>query len=92
MKTIGEQTAEIHPGEILLEDFLKPMGISACQLASDIDVSPRGISELVHGDRPITADTALRLGAFFKMEPSFWVNLQAEYDSRVTSTGASKRE
>lgn len=92
MKTSGERTAEIHPGEILLEDFMKPMGIPARQLAADIDVSPSRISELVHGNRPITADTALRLGAFFKMEPSFWVNLQAEYDRRVTSTGASKRE
>ena len=89
---MAELLDEIHPGEILLEDFMKPMGISARQLAADIDVSPSRISELVHGDRPITADTALRLGAFFKMEPSFWVNLQAEYDSRVTSIGASKRE
>lgn len=74
---------EIHPGEILLEDFMKPMGISARQLASDIDVSPSRISELVNGLRPITADTALRLGLFFRMEPRFWLNLQAEYDIRV---------
>jgi addiction module HigA family antidote len=58
---------EIHPGEILLEDFMKPMGISARQLAADIDVSPSRISELVNGQRPITADTALRLGMFFGM-------------------------
>lgn len=76
---------EIHPGEILLEDFLKPMGLSARQLAADIDVSPSRISELVHGTRPITADTALRLGIFFKMEPRFWLNLQAEYDMRTTT-------
>ena len=75
---------EIHPGEILLEDFMKPMGISARQLAADIDVSPSRISELVHGKRPITADTALRLGLFFGMEPRFWLNLQTEYDMRVT--------
>lgn len=74
---------EIHPGEILLEDFMKPMGISARQLASDIDVSPSRISELVNGLRPITADTALRLGMFFRMEPRFSLNLQAEYDIRV---------
>lgn len=74
---------EIHPGEILLEDFMKPMGISARQLAADIDVSPSRISELVNGQRPITADTALRLGMFFGMEPRFWLNLQAEYDIRV---------
>ena len=75
---------EIHPGEILLEDFMKPMGISARQLAADIDVSPSRISDLVHGRRPITADTALRLGLFFSMEPRFWMNLQTEYDMRVT--------
>lgn len=57
---------EIHPGEILLEDFMKPMGITARQLAADIDVSPSRISELVNGVRPITADTALRLGLFSK--------------------------
>ena len=74
---------EIHPGEILREDFMKPMGISARQLAADIDVPPSRISELVNGQRPITADTALRLGMFFRMEPRFWINLQAEYDIRV---------
>ena len=76
---------EIHPGEILLEDFMKPMGISARQLAADIDVSPSRISELVNGLRPITADTALRLGVFFAMEPRFWLNLQSEYDIRVAN-------
>ena len=76
---------EIHPGEILLEDFMKPMQISARKLAADIDVSPSRISELVHGQRPITADTALRLGLFFGMEPRFWLNLQAEYDMRIAN-------
>ena len=74
---------EIHPGEILLEDFMKPMGITARQLAADIDVSPSRISEIIHGSRPITADTALRLGLFFSMEPRFWFNLQSEYDMRM---------
>ena len=74
---------EIHPGEVLFEDFMKPMQISARKLAADIDVPPSRISELVHGQRPITADTALRLGLFFDMEPRFWLNLQAEYDMRV---------
>ena len=82
---------EIHPGEILLEGFMKPMEITARKLAADIDVSPsrlsasapQRISELVHGQRPITADTALRLGLFFGMEPRFWLNLQSEYDMRV---------
>jgi addiction module HigA family antidote len=76
---------EIHPGEILLEDFMKPMGISARQLASDIDVSPSRISEIVHGSRPVTADTALRLGLFFGMDPRFWLNLQTEYDMRTAT-------
>lgn len=76
---------EIHPGEILLEDFMKPMEISARKLASDIDVSPSRVSEIVNGQRPITADTALRLGLFFGMEPRFWLNLQTEYDMRIAN-------
>jgi len=74
---------EIHPGEILLEEFMRPMGITGRQLASDIDVSPSRISEIVHGTRPISADTALRLGLFFSMDPRFWINLQSEYDLRM---------
>lgn len=76
---------EIHPGEILLEDFMKPMGISARKLSADIDVSPSRISDLVRGQRPITADTALRLGIYFGMEPRFWMNLQSEYDMRMVA-------
>ena len=76
---------EIHPGEILLEEFMKPMGITARKLAADIDVSPSRISELVNGQRPVTADTALRLGLFFGMEPRFWLNLQSEYDMRIAT-------
>lgn len=82
---MAEILDEIHPGEILLEDFMKPLGISARQLAADIDVSPSRISELVHGTRPVTADTALRLGLFFEMEPRFWLNLQTEYDMRIAA-------
>ncbi len=74
---------EIHPGEILLEEFMKPMGISARRIAADIDVAPSRISELVNGVRPITTDTALRLGLYFDMEPRFWINLQTEYDMRM---------
>lgn len=70
----------IHAGEILLEEFLKPMGISQYGLAKALHVSPIQISEIVHGKRPITADTAIRLGCYFKMEARFWVNLQASYD------------
>ena len=79
---MSELLEEIHPGEILLEDFMKPMGISARQLAADIDVPPSRIGELVNGNRPITPDTALRLGLFFNMEARFWLNLQTEYDMR----------
>jgi addiction module HigA family antidote len=74
---------EIHPGEILLEEFMRPMGITGRQIASDIDGSPSRISEIVHGTRPISADTALRLGLFFSMDPRFWINLQSEYDLRM---------
>lgn len=70
----------IHPGEILLEEFLKPMGISPYRLAEDTGIPQRRINEIVHGKRGITADTALRLGRFFGMEAQFWVNLQARYD------------
>ncbi len=74
---------EIHPGEILLEEFMKPLGITARQLAADMDVPPSRISDIVNGTRPITADTALRLGLFFSMDPRYWLNLQTEYDMRT---------
>ena len=74
----------IHPGEILKEEFLEPMGISQYRLAKDISVPPRRINEIVHGKRAITADTALRLGRFFAMSPQFWLNLQTRYDLEVT--------
>ena len=74
---------EIHPGEILLEEFMKPMGITARQLSSDMDVPPSRISDIVNGARPISADTALRLGLFFSMDARFWLNLQTEYDVRT---------
>jgi addiction module HigA family antidote len=80
---MAELLDEIHPGEILLVDFLNPLNITSRRLASDIDVSPSRISELINGNRPVTADTALRLGLFFNMEPRFWLNLQSEYDMRM---------
>ena len=76
---------EIPPGEILLEEFMRPMGITARQLAADIDVPPSRISDIVNRARPITADSALRLGLFFSMDPRFWLNLQSEYDVRIAS-------
>lgn len=70
----------VHPGEILLEEFLKPMGKSQNSLAIDIGVPPRRINEIVLGKRRITADTALRLGRYFNMSPQFWLGLQMDYD------------
>ena len=73
----------IHPGEILLEEFLKPMGISQYRLAKDISVPPRRINEIVHGKRAITPDTALRLSRYFGLSERFWINMQARYDLEV---------
>lgn len=73
----------IHPGEILLEEFLRPMGISQYRLAKSISVPPRRINELVHGNRGVTADTALRLSRFFGTSERFWLNLQTRYDLEV---------
>ena len=70
----------IHPGEILLEEFLEPMGISQYRLAKDISVPPRRINEIVHGKRSDTADTALRLARYFGTSEAFWMGLQADYD------------
>jgi addiction module HigA family antidote len=81
----------IHPGEILKEEFLEPMGISQYRLAKDISVPPRRINEIVHGKRSITADTALRLGRFFTMSPQFWLNLQTRYDLEVTEDQLGNR-
>jgi addiction module HigA family antidote len=73
----------IHPGEVLLEDFLTPMGISQYRLAKDISVPPRRVNEIVHGKRAVTADTALRLARYFSTSERFWLNLQAQYDLDV---------
>ncbi len=70
----------VHPGEVLLEEFLAPVGLSQYRLAKDISVPPRRINEIVHGKRAITADTALRLARYFGTTPRFWLNLQGQYD------------
>ena len=75
--------APIHPGEILMEEFLKPLGVSQYRLAKDINVPARRINEIVHGKRSITADTALRLSRYFNLSERFWLNLQARYDLEV---------
>ena len=73
----------IHPGEVLLEEFMKPLGVSINALAREIAVPPNRISEIVSGKRSITADTALRLGKYFGVSPEIWLGLQADYDLRV---------
>ena len=86
-----KKLSPIHPGEILEEEFLKPMGISQYRLAKDISVPPRRINEIVHGKRSITADTALRLGKFFSISAQFWLNLQTRYDLEVAEDLLSDR-
>jgi addiction module HigA family antidote len=78
-----ERLPPIHPGEILLEEFLKPMGVSQYRLAKDIHVPARRINEIVHGKRAISPDTALRLARYFSLSERFWLNLQARYDLEV---------
>lgn len=73
----------VHPGEVLLEEFLEPMAISQYRLAKDVSVPPRRINEIVHGKRAITADTALRLARYFGNTERFWLNLQTQYDLDV---------
>jgi addiction module HigA family antidote len=73
----------IHPGEILMEEFIQPMSISQYRLAKDINVPARRINEIVHGQRAISADTALRLGKYFGISAQFWLNLQSHYDLEI---------
>jgi len=79
----SKKIAPIHPGEILLEEFLKPLGISQYRLAKDINVPARRINEIVHGKRAVTPDTALRLSRYFNLSERFWLNLQTRYDLEV---------
>ena len=81
----------VHPGEVLLEEFLKPMGISQNRLALNIGVPARRINEIALGKRGITADTALRLGKFFGTSAEFWLGLQSQYDLDVTSEELGER-
>ncbi|MBD3328851.1 HigA family addiction module antidote protein, partial [Candidatus Peregrinibacteria bacterium] len=81
----------IHPGEILIEEFLIPLGISQYRLAKDINVPPRRINEIVHGKRAISADTALRLGRYFNTSAQFWLNLQSHYDLEKESDKLGKK-
>jgi antitoxin HigA-1 len=83
--TMAAKLPPVHPGEVLLEEFLEPMGLSQYRLAKDISVPPRRINEIVHGKRAVTADTALRLARYLGTTPRFWLNLQAQYDLDVES-------
>ncbi len=81
----------IHPGEILLEEFMKPHGLSQYRVAKDLGVHPRRINEIVHGKRSMTADTALRLSRYFGTSERFWLNLQARYDLEVEKERLGER-
>ncbi len=80
---MNKKLHSVHPGEVLNEEFLKPLSISQNQIARDIKVPPRRINEIVLGKRRVTADTALRLAIYFKTSPQFWMNLQSSYDLDV---------
>ena len=79
----ADRITPIHPGEVLLEEFLKPFEISQNQLGRELGVSPRRINEIIHGKRSLTADTALRLARYFGTSPEFWLGLQMDYDLDV---------
>lgn len=81
----------VHPGEVLLEEFIKPMGLSQNRLAIEIGVDARRINEIVLGTRAVSADTALRLGRYFGVSPQFWLGLQAEYDLDVARDSLGDR-
>lgn len=82
---MAQRLAPVHPGEVLLEEFLEPMALSQYRLAKDIHVPPRRINEIVHGTRGVSADTALRLARYFGTSERFWLNLQAQFDLDVES-------
>ena len=86
-----ERLAPVHPGEVLLEDFMTPLGLTQYRVAKDIGVSPLRISQIVHGKRAITADTALRLARYFGTSPTVWLRLQARYDLEVAEAKMAGR-
>ena len=81
----------VHPGEVLLEDFMKPLGLSQYRVAKDIGVSPIRISQIIHGKRAITADTAIRLSRYLGTSPEVWLRLQARYDLEVAQEQIGER-
>jgi antitoxin HigA-1 len=86
-----KKLAPVHPGEILLEEFMKPLGLSQNRLGRDLGVPPRRINEIVHGKRSVTADTALRLSRYFGTSAEFWLGLQADYDLDTASDRLAER-
>jgi addiction module HigA family antidote len=87
----AQKLPPVHPGEILQEEFMGPLGITQYRLAKDISVPPRRINEIVHGKRAISADTALRLAKYFQVSALFWLNLQAHYDLEVAGDRLGSR-
>ena len=88
---MAERLPPIHPGEILLEEYLKPMGLSQYRLARSLSVPPRRINEIVHGKRGVSADTGLRLARFFGTSERFWLNLQTRYELEVEKDRLGER-
>jgi antitoxin HigA-1 len=86
-----KKLAPVHPGEILREEFMQPLGLSQTRIGRDLGVSPRRINEIVHGKRSITADTALRLSRYFGNSPEFWLGLQADFDLDTASDRLADR-
>src|SRR4051812_45977631 len=91
MPRAPKKLAPVHPGEILLEEFLNPLALSQYRLAKDISVPPRRINEVIRGTRAVTADTALRLARYFGTTERFWLNLQAHYDLEVQKERLGRR-
>lgn len=87
----GKRLPPVHPGEVLLHDFIEPMGITRYRVAKGAGVPQRRVDEICAGIRSITADTALRLGRFFGMEAQFWMNLQTQYDLEAAAAEMGKR-
>ncbi len=87
---MAKKLTPITPGDILLEEFLKPMEITQSKLAKDINVPANRVSQIIHGKREITADTALRLGKYFGIEPEFWLNLQVRYNMKIAKSKVGK--
>ena len=88
---MAKKLTPITPGDVLLEEFLKPMEITQNQLAKDINVPANRVNQIVHGKREITADTALRLGKYFGIEPEFWLNLQVRYNMKIAKSKVGKK-